>query len=356
MAVLGYLHLQSRPGPLGLRVPADDAVAAEAVRLARAMVESRPRRPAYLRNFSGAWPTDPDLTFGPVDEDVAWSQISRLLAAPPEQRSPWSVEWSVRGCEIRTENWANDDSDPIVALNLRLHGTIDSVAGALERAVGAPVSPMEDEVPGFDFTTSGVSLFFFEYSPDELDGLSGPDTLGGDGTWLRTRVSEDPSLWDTLYASSSVLRPLSGGFLEFFDGACARTRGLGLLIRAIREHGLGGLRRWFVVRWAIPVGECALPPRVVAGSRADVLRFLHDPASLDAGSVTMEPWSGAVAYEWRHRHRIGWRRVWGPGPADTVEGDTLVTKIRRRRVRVRVLLSPATGRAESGSVELTRPR
>jgi hypothetical protein len=356
MAVLGYLKLESRPGPLGLRVPAEDAVAAEAVRLVRAMVESRPASPAYLRNFAGTWPTDPDLTLGPLDEGVAWSQVARLLAEPPAPRTPWGVEWSIRGCEIQTENWANDDSDTIVALNFRLHGDVDSVARALEGALGTALSAEEDDDREYDLRTSGVSLSMFEYSPDEHDGLFGEAATEGADAWLRTRIAEGPGLWDFLYPSSPLLRPSSGGFLEFFASTCALMRGPGLLIRAIRDHGIGGLRRWFVVRWAIPIGQCALPPRVVAGSRADVLSFLHDPASLDAGSVTMETWSGAVAYEWKHRRRVGWRRVWGPGYVDTVESDTFATKIGRRRVRVRKFLSPATGLADSGWVELTLGR
>lgn len=352
MAVLGYLHLESRPGPLGLRVPADDAVAAEAVRLARAMVESRPSGPAYLRNFFGTWPTDPDLTFGPRDEDVAWAQVARLLAAPPAGRTPWSVEWSIRGCEIGTENWTNDEPDPIVALNFRLHGTIDSVARVLECALGTLLSPDEDDERRFEVTTSGVSLSIFEYSPDEHDGLFGQAAGDEDGAWLRTRVSESPSLWDTLYASSPLLRPSSGGFLEFFASTCARVRGPGLLIRAIREHGLGGLRRWFVVRWAIPVGQCALPAGAALGPRADVVRFLHDPASLDAGSLEMESWSGAVAYEWKHRRRMGWRRVWGLGYLGYRVSDSFATRIGRRRVRIRVVRSTHPGHPDSGYAEV----
>ena len=352
MAVLGYINLLSRPGPLGLRVPADDAVAAEAVRLARAMVESRPSGPAYLRNFFGTWPTDPGLTFGPVDEGVAWSQVARLLAAPPAPRTPWNVEWSIRGCEIGTENWTNDEPDPIVALNFRLHGAIDPVARALERAVETSSKLAADDEGLFELATSGVSLSMFEYSPDEHDGLFGEAAGDGDGPWLRTRVSESPRLWDTLYASSPLLRPASGGFLEFFAGTCARVRGPGLLVRALREHGVAGLRRWFVVRWAIPEGQCALPPHVFAGSRADVVRFLHDPASLDAGRLEMEPWSGAFAYEWKHRRRIGWRRVWGLGYLGYTVGDSFATRIGRRRVRMRVVRSTHPGHPDSGYAEV----
>ncbi len=327
MAVLATIEVPSKSGPRGLRVPADHAVAVEAVRLARAMVESLPAGPAYLQNRYGAWPTDSGLDFGPVEEDAAWSQVARLLASPPEGTAPWSVSWSIRGCEVYTDHWSNDEPDPIVALHFRLHGNVDPIARALERAVGTLVSPVEDDDRLFDLTMSGVSLCFFEYSPDEQDGLYGDASRAGTETWLRTRVSERPSQWDTLHASSPVLRPSAGGFLEFFADTCARVRGGGLLVRALRDHGLGGPRRWFVMRWAIPVGQCALPTGVLAGSRADIISFLHDPASLDAGSVQMDSWSGVVAYEWEHRRRIGWRRVWTPGYTNIAESDAFSVRI-----------------------------
>jgi len=276
------------PGPQGFGLPVDQHAVDRAKDLVKALVDLGPdgvfvEHPA--RTPLAAVDAHHFGTREAADIDAVLTEA--LLEPRMYGGEPVSRMWVANGRTITTVHPFNEHVGGDLCLMIMMYDEANEAVAAIvnEDRGGVEMKPVGR---GFQASVDTLTVSVWPLrGRDAVDycDLYAPASLERPFRWVSSIGRNTFGVGATLYASALPLRPLSGGFFEFFTGMVTARKSWAALVQAFRRQPLRALLGWFITRTSALEGWVAVPPTVAAGSHADLLQYLQAPESLDAGWI-----------------------------------------------------------------------
>jgi hypothetical protein len=339
-----------REGTEGFGVPGSMDLAQRAVDLALAFA-----RPDLESIFIEQPPLDllafaVPRVYGPRDVSEIHAEVTGALNDPQHVGGvPVPRTWVVSGCTITTHHPATGVPAGELCLMMQLPFRANEAVALMvnEDRAGVELQVMGN---GWEAEVEGLTLRIWPVDPREAidyHDLYAPDAFDAPYLWVSSVGANTCGLGTSIHASAPILRPVTGGYLEFYSQVLQGIRNPVALTHALRKRPLRGFVPWLITRTSALVGWVAMPSALATGSRADVLAYLHSPQSMDAGWVDLcQRFLGdsgdQTAYSVTHSPGFG-----------LVVADTFVTGRGTMRVTIDVVASRTPGHAPWWWLRLT---
>jgi hypothetical protein len=228
-----------------------------------------------------------DRAYGTLAIDELRTALTTALAAPTVVRKEATPrEWVVNNCTMTVYHPIETVQFDELHLMVQLPLPANEVIARLVNVSGGETE-MEATEPGWKVHVDGLTVRISEIETIDYDTLYAYDALEDSYGWVAAIGKETMGFGNSVYGSAPVIHPGQGGFLEVFGGVVLQVKSWRAFVQALPGRQRAGLFSWWIARSAHYTGWVAVPRAYAGKPHGELLRYLHSPASLNAGWVHM---------------------------------------------------------------------